>query len=117
MKVIEGVEDLDEWIIQNVESETKVILLYFGAVWCGPCKQLKKRLEEPETQNMMPNLAIGYMDVDEESNEKIVKRYKVLSLPTQIFIKLEGNRVVEAGRVEGYDITRLKIEYDRYFMH
>ena len=42
---IVGRENLDEFIIENF-TNNMVILLYFGADWCGPCKQLKKRLIE-----------------------------------------------------------------------
>ncbi len=113
MKDIFGVEELDEFIIQNV-NDGKVIVLYFGASWCGPCKQLKKRLDEPETHKLMPKLMVGHLDVDDDTNAKLVKRYKVSSLPTQIFIKLNENKVVEVSRIEGYDWTKFKMNYDSY---
>jgi thiol-disulfide isomerase/thioredoxin len=113
MKEIFGVEQLDEFIVENVEAG-KVILLYFGATWCGPCKQLKKRLGEPETSKIMPKLVVGYLDVDDESNTSLVNRYKVESLPTQVFVKVDKNKVIPVSRVEGYDFTKLKLEYDNY---
>ena len=91
------------------------MLLYFGALWCGPCKQLKKRLDEPDTSKIMPKLVVGYLDVDDDNNESFVKKYKIDSLPTQIFIKLDKNKVIETTRIEGYDFTKLKLEYDTYF--
>ncbi len=113
MKDIFGVDELDEFILENVNNN-KVVLLYFGAEWCGPCKQLKKRLDEPETHKIMPKLMVAHLDVDDESNAKLVKRYKVSALPTQIFIKLYENKVVEESRIEGYDFTKLKMNYDLY---
>lgn len=110
---IAGVENLDEFIIEQTEKN-KVIMLYFGAEWCGPCKQLKKRLAEKETKTLMSDLVVGHLDVDEELNTKLVKRYKVNSLPTQILIKLDGAKVVELVRIEGYDFTKLKLEYDKF---
>ena len=109
---IVGVENLDEFIIEQKEKQ-KVIMLYFGAEWCGPCKQLKKRLADKETKNIMSDLVVAHLDVDEELNSKLVKRYKISSLPTQILIKLDGSKVVELSRIEGYDFTRLKLEYDK----
>jgi len=109
---IAGVESLDKFIIEQTEKE-KVIMLYFGAEWCGPCKQLKKRLAEKETKTLLPDLVVAHLDVDEELNTKLVKRYKINSLPTQILIKLDGTKVVEISRIEGYDFTRLKLEYDK----
>jgi thiol-disulfide isomerase/thioredoxin len=110
---IYGVDDLDDFIIENTEKDN-VIMLYFGATWCGPCKQLKKKLSEPETFKIMPKLAVAHLDVDDEVNEKLVKRYKVSSLPTQILIKLDDTSVVEVSRIVGYDFTKLKMEYDNY---
>jgi len=118
MKEIFGVEHLDEFIVESAQSD-KVILLYFGATWCGPCKQLKKRLDEPETSKIMPKLVVCYLDVDDETNTTLVNRYKVESLPTQVFVKLEKTKVIPMGRIEGYDFTKLKLEYDKYhtFFH
>jgi thiol-disulfide isomerase/thioredoxin len=108
---IAGVEELDNFIITENDNNN-IILLYFGATWCGPCKQLKKRLVENDTQNIMPKLVVAHLDIDEELNEKLVKRYKITSLPTQVFIKLNENKVIEISRIEGYDFTKLKLEYD-----
>jgi len=63
---------------------------------------------------MMPKLAVCYLDVDDESNEKLCDQYKAESLPTQVFIKLRNDVVVEVGRVEGYNFNSLKSEYDKY---
>lgn len=112
MKNIVGVSELDEFILKHIDD--KVVLLYFGAVWCGPCKQLKIKLDESDTKKIMPKLVVGHLDVDDELNAKLVKRYKISSLPTQIFIKVDNNKVVEVSRIEGYDFTRLKLNYDSY---
>ncbi len=109
---IVGIYELDNFIISK-NDKNKVIMLYFGAEWCGPCKHLKKRLCEKETKNIMSELVIGHIDVDKEANSKIVKRYKISSLPTQILIRLDENKVMEVTRIEGYDFTKLKLEYDK----
>jgi thioredoxin 1 len=113
MKTISGNKELDEFIIDNYNNNL-VILLYFGAEWCGPCKQLKKRLDEAETIKIMPKLVVGYLDVDDDENSSFVKKYKIESLPTQIYIKLNENKVIEMNRIEGYDFTKLKLNYDNY---
>ena len=112
MKTISGIDKLDEFILDNYNNA--VILLYFGAEWCGPCKQLKKRLDEPDTMQIMPNLVVGYLDVDDEENSSRIKKYKISSLPTQIYIKLNETKVVETHRIEGYDFMKLKLDYDDY---
>ena len=109
---INGVDELDEFILNNIDNS--VVVLYFGATWCQPCKLLKIRLEESDTKNMMPKLAVCYLDVDNDANGKLCEQYNAESLPTQIFIKLENDQVVEVGRIEGYNFNSLKSEYDKY---
>lgn len=111
MKEINGINELNDFIIEN---QSNVTMMYFGAEWCGPCKKLKEKLKELDTILSMPKLVVGHMDVDEEENEKLLKKYKVESLPTQIFIKLVDNKVTELSRIEGYDYTKLKMEYNKY---
>jgi len=106
---IESFEDLDNFIINN---NTDIILLYFGALWCGPCKSLKAKLENKETYEEMPKLKVCYIDTDE--NDEISSLYKIKSLPTQIFIKLYDTKVKIFSRIEGYDYTKLLLEYNRY---
>lgn len=113
MKEIYGIEQLDELIFESIE-QGKVICLYFGAKWCGPCKQLKTRLVNSETIKIMPKLVVGYLDVDEEINIDLVKRYNIESLPTQIFIKLDKNKVIPVSKIEGYDFNKLTLEYNSY---
>jgi thiol-disulfide isomerase/thioredoxin len=63
-----GKEQLEEFIWENND---KVIVLYFGADWCGPCKKLKERLMSQEAHDEMPNLIIGHLDVDIDENNEI----------------------------------------------
>lgn len=102
-------DELDNFINNNND---KVILLYFGASWCGPCKQLKLKLSEENTIQEMPLLKVFYIDID--NNEIISSTYKIKVLPTQIFVKLSNNTVKVVARVEGYDYIKLLLEYNNY---
>ena len=62
----------------------------------------------------MPNLVVAHIDVDDETNNKLVKKYKVESLPTQVFVKLFQNKVVPVTRIEGYDFIKFQLEYNNY---
>lgn len=71
---------------------------------------------------MMDKLIVAYVDVDEESNQEIVNKYKVSSIPTQIIIDLEMIQLTGSLRINvfdtiiGYDFERLKKSYDNYLM-
>jgi thiol:disulfide interchange protein len=110
---INGVDELDDFILNNIDNS--VVVLYFGANWCQPCKLLKSKLEEEDTKSMMPRLAVCYLDVDLPENEKLCEQYNAESLPTQVFIKLdEEDRVEEVSRIEGFNFNKLKTQYDNY---
>lgn len=113
MKKLCGIEELDDFILGNIENKA-VICIYFGAEWCGPCKQLKNKLLDPEIIKSMPKLVVGYLDVDDEINNNLVNKYDISSLPTQVFIKLDKNKVIPVSKIEGYNFEKLKHEYDEY---
>lgn len=114
MENINNISELDNFILKN-EKDNNIILLYFGAMWCGPCKQLKKKLSSIDTMEELPRLVVAYIDVDTDDKdlEKIIKSFKVSGLPTQLFVKLNKTKVVEISRIEGYDYMKLVMEYKK----
>ena len=83
-------------LTQNNElnlNNDKVSILYFSAVWCGPCKTLKPVMEEI-SKEMNDNINIHYVDINE--NMELAGKYQIMSVPTLLFIK-EGeikNKIV-----------------------
>ena len=69
MSNINSIDELDEFILENNKN---VIMLYFGAEWCGPCKKLKNKLGTPELEKII----YCHIDADCESTTKICKNYK-----------------------------------------
>jgi thioredoxin-like negative regulator of GroEL len=112
MYEIESFEELDKFIIDN---NNNAILLYFGATWCGPCVQLKQKLCEEDTIKEMPLIKVCYIDIDK--NEDIAELYKISSLPTQIFVKLCKSKVKKISKLEGYDYTKLVLNYNSYILN
>lgn len=107
---IVGKEQLEEFIWEN-SNEKKIIIIYFGADWCGPCQVLKKKLASHEAKETMPDLVVGYLDIDITENENVSETYSVKSLPTQIFIDLKETQIVEKKRILGFDWTSLVNTY------
>jgi protein disulfide-isomerase len=113
MKNLCGIEELDEFILENIKNKL-VICIYFGAKWCGPCNQLKNKLLDPEIIESMPKLIVGYLDIDNDLNNDLIDKYNIVSLPTQVFIKLDKNKVIPVSKIEGYDFEKFKFYYDDY---
>ena len=105
-----GKEQLEEFIWEN-SVEKKIIVIYFGAEWCGPCQKLKEKLSYSEAKEVMPDLVVAYLDMDQSENEAISETYTVKSLPTQIFVSLKGTQIVEQKRIRGYDWTNFLLCY------
>jgi len=108
---ISGIESLNDFIIENAN---KTVMIYFGADWCQPCSKLKTRLNDYETKKEMPNLIVGYVNIDDELNTEISETYNVQMLPTSIFIKLiEDVHVKVVDRVDGHDWTKTVMIYNQ----
>lgn len=97
-----GIEQLEDFIWEGHENK-KIIVVYFGAPWCGPCQTLKERINSDETKEDMPELSMCYINIDDEDNQVIQEKYNVKSLPTQIFVSLEEDQINEIKRIVGYD--------------
>ena len=105
---VNGYEELNEIIWNNKD---KVILLYFGASWCGPCQQLKEKIANEKDE--MKDAVVLHLDCDSQDNEDIVKDWEISALPTQIFVHLENENVVKDERIEGYDWIKLTMAYQK----
>ncbi len=60
-----------------------VIIRYFGAKWCGPCKQYKPVIEKLQKSG----LPISFHDIDEDPI--LAESHKIQSVP-QIKIEVDG---------------------------
>jgi len=115
MNEINGLNLLDEYIYNN--KNCKNIILFFGASWCAPCKKLKNDILQILDDIQAKDIRLCYIDVDNELNAKLVKKYKVKFLPTQICINLtqidnnnlnnEYLKININNRIDGYDYTKL----------
>ena len=67
-------------------------ILYFSAVWCGPCKALAPTMDQLASQGM----PIQKIDVDQDNN--MSAQYGVRNVPTLIKVDASG---IEQGRLVG----------------
>lgn len=72
----------DETFDDAVKEGTALVDFY--ATWCGPCKQISPILEDIAEENPGETKIIK-VDIDE--NSELVKRYRVMSVPTLILLR------------------------------
>ena len=68
---------------EEVLEAKGLVVVDFGANWCGPCKSLLPILDEVVNED--PNKKIVKVDIDEQ--EELAKEYKIMSVPTLLVFK------------------------------
>lgn len=72
----------------------KPVVLDFHAKWCGPCKMLTPILEELDKE-YDGGIDIYKMDIEDEL--VVAQQFGVMSVPTLVFIPLDGKPAIQAG--------------------
>src|SRR5689334_4158184 len=72
----------------------KPVFLYWGAVWCPPCNQVKATLfSRPDFVERSRAFVPVYVDGDKPGAQKVAARFKVSGYPTMILFKPDGTEV------------------------
>ena len=72
----------------------KAAVIDFYADWCGPCKSIAPVLEEL-SNDYKDQLVIYKIDTDKET--ELSSLFGIQSIPTLLFIPLNGNPMVQKG--------------------
>jgi thioredoxin 1 len=74
--------NINDSTFQTEVLQSKVpVLVEFGAVWCGPCRQLEPILEDL-FQNWNGKVRLAKIDIDQSVDTTL--QYQVMSVPTLI---------------------------------
>lgn len=76
----------------NNSVDNNAYLLLFSAEWCGPSRRFKQEIINGGITNF------SYIDVDKEGD--LSEKYKVMSVPTTVLVKTNGEVI---KRWNGYD--------------
>src|SRR2546430_12075699 len=84
------------------KAEKRPVFLYWGAVWCPPCNQVKATIFNRQDFIERSRFFVPvYLDGDSPSAQKLGARFKVTGYPTMILFTPDGR-----------EITRLPGEVD-----
>ena len=85
-------------------ADQSLVLLIFGAEWCGPCKLLEKNtLAAPEFLNQENPLHVANVDIDQ--NKKMAGDFGIEVVPTLVLLTPDGKIVSrQVGSVEAADL-------------
>uniref|UniRef100_T1J1M0 Thioredoxin n=1 Tax=Strigamia maritima TaxID=126957 RepID=T1J1M0_STRMM len=77
------IKSIDDFRSKLADAGDKLVVIDFSASWCGPCKQIKPKLEEMAKEHQ--EVLFMYVDVDEF--EEISSEYDIKCMPTFVFVK------------------------------
>src|SRR5204862_8204236 len=76
------------------KTANKPVFLYWGAVWCPPCNQVKATIFNREDFIERWRCFVPvYIDGDSPSAQKLGARFKVSGYPTMILFKPDGSEI------------------------
>lgn len=81
------------------EKQTSLPTIYdFGAVWCVPCKKFAPVFDKV-AESYKGKVDFQHIDAEEEKQKALVDKYKVMTLPTIVFVDKAGRTVATVNKV------------------
>ena len=94
--------NITEQNFDEILANNPVVMVDFGATWCGPCKALAPIVDEIATE-YDGRCAVGKADVEE--CPAIAARYRIRNVPTVLFFKNGELKDKSVGLVQKATLT------------
>jgi len=91
------------------KAANRPVFLYWGAVWCPPCNQVKATIFNRQDFIERSRFFVPvYIDGDSPSAQRLGARFKVSGYPTMILLKADGREITRLpGEVDAEQYMRL----------
>ena len=84
----------------RVLDDSKMVLFYFTASWCGPCQRISPKVEE--LSNKISDRVNTYkISIDDDENSEICEKCQIKSVPTFILFKNRSSLgIINGGKLD-----------------
>src|SRR6201996_9322138 len=91
------------------KAQNKPVLLYWGAVWCPPCNQLKATLfNRQDFAEQSKSFVAVHLDGDAPGAQKLGTKFKVVGYPTLILFSPDRKELTRLpGEVDAAQVMQL----------
>jgi thioredoxin-like negative regulator of GroEL len=98
-----------EAVFVRAKSENKPVFLYWGAVWCPPCNQIKATVfNRPDFIERSKGFIPVYLDGDTPGAQKLGTQFKVRGYPTTILFSPDGTELTRLpGEVDAVQFMQM----------
>lgn len=96
-------------VFAKAKADNKPVFLYWGAVWCPPCNQIKATVfNRPDFVERSKGFIPVYLDGDTPGAQKLGTQFKVRGYPTTILFKPDGTELTRLpGEVDAAQYMRV----------
>jgi len=79
-------------------------VLYFGALWCMPCKQMTPVFELVTDQMQSDEIVFDKVDIDDK--KELAQKYSIASIPQIVIIDKDGTELSRGGIMPPHQLTQ-----------